>query len=127
MGTSSDMRVLIATDAGALQVDGVVRTPTPRARTAPRVGPEIVALSPERIPNRTDTCGVVQLDVPACGVPVAAVPVTGPRDGIGDPAIGVLDEGLRAARLGALRISRTGRRAWALARGAIGSGIRATA
>ncbi|WP_298957276.1 hypothetical protein [uncultured Methylobacterium sp.] len=45
------MRVLIATDAWALQVDGAVRTPTSLAGTAPWGGPDIVALAPEAFPR----------------------------------------------------------------------------
>ncbi len=67
-------------------------------------------------PSRTDTFGVVQLEALACGVPVAAFPVTGPKDVIGDHAIGVLDEDLRAACLDALNISREACRAFALTR-----------
>lgn len=65
-------------------------------------------------PSRTDTYGVVQLEALACGVPVAAYPVTGPRDVIADHPVGVIDEDLRAACLGALQISRAACREFAL-------------
>src|SRR5215831_16865550 len=39
-------------------------------------------------PSRTDTFGVVQLEALASGVPVAAFPVTGPKDVIGNNPIG---------------------------------------
>ena len=35
-------------------------------------------------PSKTDTFGIVQLEALASGVPVAAFPVTGPKDVIGD-------------------------------------------
>src|SRR5438552_6575760 len=56
-------------------------------------------------PSKTDTLGLVLLEALAGGLPVAAFPVTGPRDVIGPAPVGVLDEDLRAACLAALEIS----------------------
>ena len=39
-------------------------------------------------PSKTDTFGIVQLEALSCGVPVAAYPVTGPLDVIGDSPVG---------------------------------------
>jgi glycosyltransferase involved in cell wall biosynthesis len=66
-------------------------------------------------PSRTDTFGVVQLEALASGVPVAAFPVTGPKDVIGTKPIGALSEDLRAACLDALQMSRQACRDHALA------------
>ncbi len=65
-------------------------------------------------PSRTDTFGIVQLEALACGVPVAAYPVPGPQDVIGNDPVGVLDEDLKSACLKALTVSRAGCRAFAL-------------
>lgn len=48
-------------------------------------------------PSRTDTFGLVVLEALASGVPVAAYPVQGPGDIIGDAPVGALDEDLGAA------------------------------
>ena len=60
--------------------------------------------------------GVVQLEALACGVPVAAFPVTGPLDVIADNPIGALNEDLRTACLDALKMSREACRDFALTR-----------
>ena len=65
-------------------------------------------------PSRTDTFGIVLLEALASGLPVAAYPVTGPLDVLGDGVGGRLSEDLRAAALGALDISPAEARAKAL-------------
>lgn len=67
-------------------------------------------------PSRTDTYGVVQLEALACGVPVAAYPVTGPIDVIAGHPIGLLNEDLRTACLDALNVSKQACRDFALER-----------
>ncbi|MBI1326304.1 MAG: glycosyltransferase [Alphaproteobacteria bacterium] len=53
-------------------------------------------------PSRTDTFGMVLVEALACGLPVAAYPVTGPVDIITHPFLGVLSENLGAAAEAAL-------------------------
>ena len=65
-------------------------------------------------PSRSDTFGLVLLEALASGVPVAAYPVPGPLDVIGDSGAGVLDEDLGRAALNALDIPRALCRAYAL-------------
>jgi glycosyltransferase involved in cell wall biosynthesis len=65
-------------------------------------------------PSRTDTYGVVLLEALASGVPVAAYPVTGPRDIILQDKIGYLSEDLKEASLKALHMDRAACRDYAL-------------
>ncbi len=66
-------------------------------------------------PSRTDTFGIVLIEALACGVPVAAYPVTGPVDIVTRPGLGALDADLGAAVRRALA---TGDRAACAAEGA---------
>ena len=64
-------------------------------------------------PSVTDTFGLVLLESLACGTPVAAYPVTGPKDVIAGAPVGVLDADLRSAALGALTLDRAACRPYA--------------
>ena len=59
-------------------------------------------------PSLTDTFGLVILESLACGTPVAAFPVTGPKDVLigADGIVGAVDTDLRAAALRALSADR---------------------
>jgi len=66
-------------------------------------------------PSRTDTFGLVNIEALACGLPVAAFPVPGPADIVGEDEcgvhggtarIGALDEDLAAAVARALTVDR---------------------
>ena len=66
-------------------------------------------------PSRTDTFGLVLLEALACGVPVAAFPVPGPRDVINGSPVGALDTDLGSAVRQALSVDRDSCRQFALA------------
>lgn len=77
--------------------------------TGPRYGAELARAYAGAdvfvFPSRTDTFGLVILEALACGTPVAAFPVTGPKDVLADAdgCIGAVHEDLRIAALAALR------------------------
>ena len=66
-------------------------------------------------PSLTDTFGLVILEALACGTPVAAFPVTGPKDVLADAVglIGAVNADLRLAALAALEADRAACRAHA--------------
>jgi glycosyltransferase involved in cell wall biosynthesis len=83
-----------------------------------RSGAELAALYADAdafvFPSLTDTYGIVLLEAAACGVPIAAFPVSGPKDVLAGSGVGVLDNDLRRAALAALRIPRDRPRAFAI-------------
>ncbi len=69
-------------------------------------------------PSLTDTFGLVLLEALACGTPVAAFPVTGPKDVLANPdgsgvTVGAVNTDLRVAALEALKADRAACRAHA--------------
>ena len=58
-------------------------------------------------PSRTDTFGNVMTEAMACGTPVAAFPVTGPKDILTDKRAGAVDEDLGVAIRRALTLRRS--------------------
>ncbi len=83
----------------------------------PKQGEELATLFASAdafvFPSKTDTFGLVLLEALASGTPVAAFPVTGPIDVIGDAPVGALDNDLKAAAMHALGISRDACRTYA--------------
>jgi 1,2-diacylglycerol 3-alpha-glucosyltransferase/glucuronosyltransferase len=86
--------------------------------TGPREGEELAEAYASAdvfvFPSLTDTFGLVLLEALACGVPVAAYPVSGPKDVLTDPEAGVLSSSLREAALKALMLRREAAREHAL-------------
>lgn len=65
-------------------------------------------------PSRTDTFGIVLIEAMACGLPVAAYPVSGPIDIVRHGVTGILDEDLGRAARAALELDPEACRAHAL-------------
>ncbi len=68
-------------------------------------------------PSLTDTFGIVMLEAMACGLPVAAYPVVGPRDVVENGKTGFLAQDLRSAALACLDLNRGDCREAALKQG----------
>jgi glycosyltransferase involved in cell wall biosynthesis len=64
-------------------------------------------------PSKTDTFGLVMLEAMACGLPVAALPVTGPIDVVRHGETGILDDDLQKACHAALELDRDACRRYA--------------
>jgi glycosyltransferase involved in cell wall biosynthesis len=77
----------------------------PGARQGEELAATYAAADVFVFPSKTDTFGLVLLEALASGVPVAAFPVTGPRDVLGSAPVGALSDDLRLACLAALQIS----------------------
>jgi len=84
------------------------------AKTGEALAAHYSAASVFVFPSRTDTFGLVLLEALASGVPVAAYPVPGPLDVIGESPAGVLSENLAEAARLALEIPAETCRAHAL-------------
>ena len=67
-------------------------------------------------PSKTDTFGIVMLEAMACGLPVAAFPVTGPIDVVRPGETGILDSDLKRACERALDLNPTACRKYAESR-----------
>lgn len=65
-------------------------------------------------PSKTDTFGLVTLEALASGTPVAAYPVQGPKDVIGDAPVGCLRDDLASAARAAVKIPAERARRFAL-------------
>jgi glycosyltransferase involved in cell wall biosynthesis len=65
-------------------------------------------------PSRTDTFGLVLLEALACGLPIAAYPVTGPIDIVQPGITGILSENLAGAAEQALKLNAKDCRDYAL-------------
>lgn len=65
-------------------------------------------------PSLTDTFGLVMLEALACGVPVAAFPVTGPLDILKDSKVAILGDDLSQSLQQALTLDRAACRQFAL-------------
>ena len=78
--------------------------------TGPKMGEELAAHYASAdvfvFPSLTDTFGIVIIEALASGLPVAAYPVTGPKDILIQGQTGVMDEDLQRAAIAALDLNK---------------------
>ncbi len=102
---------------GGPQLDELKRRYPDAIFTGPKFGEDLAAHYASAdvfvFPSLTDTFGNVLLEALACGVPVAAFNVMGPKDLIANGRVGILGSDLKEAALAALSIDRNGCRAYA--------------
>ncbi|MDE2048207.1 MAG: glycosyltransferase family 1 protein [Betaproteobacteria bacterium] len=138
LGTARPRWLFVGRASVEKNIEAFCRLPLPGSKWVVGVGPILArlkaeyrdvnfrgVLAPEELartyassdvfvfPSKADTFGLVMLEALACGTPVAAYPVPGPLDVIGDSPAGALDADLRAACLRALQIPRDVARAYA--------------
>src|SRR5262249_35658820 len=83
------------------------------AKFGPDLARHVAAADVFVFPSLTDTFGLVMLEALACGRPVAAFPVAGPKDVVRDGEVGALDWDLGKAIDRALALPRAACRAYA--------------
>jgi glycosyltransferase involved in cell wall biosynthesis len=102
---------------GGPQLDELKRRYPDAIFTGPKFGEDLAAHYASAdvfvFPSLTDTFGNVLLEALACGVPVAAFNVMGPKDLIASGRVGILGPDLKEAALAALSIDRNSCRAYA--------------
>ena len=92
--------------AGAQSSRGAIRRRCSPGHAKARSWPQAYASADVFVfPSLTDTFGLVLLEALACGVPVAAFPVSGPKDVLTDPDAGVLRLGSAGGRACGARCS----------------------
>ncbi|MEM1287323.1 MAG: glycosyltransferase family 1 protein [Pseudomonadota bacterium] len=93
---------------GGPALDGLTARYQDAVFVGPKVGEELAEFYAGSdvfvFPSLTDTFGIVLLEAAASGLPVAAFPVTGPKDVITDDRVGVLSSDLKEACLAALNL-----------------------
>lgn len=96
---------------GGPQLDSLAQEYPEVVFTGPKEGEELAQHFSSAdvfvFPSKTDTFGIVLLEAMASGLPVAAYPVTGPKDIVRDGVTGCLSDDLEEACLRALSLDRS--------------------